>query len=165
MGKLLLICLGAYLSTFTLLAANVSLPRLLGLAWLGWLAGSSLGLAGCLAAWLPGWFVAWLVACVTVIDWNAHKLKQNGFQAKLCGILLRCVSSFLFRFFFYLCVCVLSPFLSFPSYAAALCVGIFCFYFLFFSWAFVCRSFTFTFTVPYPYHISRVWSGVVGCEG
>lgn len=86
-GKLLLllICHGAYLSTFTLLAAANDV-----LALPGWLAAC---LARPLAAWLLGclvaWFVAWLVACVTVIDWNAHKLKQNGFQAKLCGILLR----------------------------------------------------------------------------
>lgn len=59
-----------------------------------------------------------------------------------------CASSFL-------CVCVLSPFLSFLSFLLLF----FLFAVLFFLWPFVCRSFTFTFTVPYPYHISRVWSG------
>lgn len=107
----------------------------LGLAWL------ARPLAGCLAAWLPGWFVAWLVACVTVIDWNAHKLKQNGFQAKLCGILLRCVSSFLFLFrFFFICVCVcFVAVFKFPFLCCcSLCWHfLFLFSFLFFSFLFL----------------------------
>lgn len=80
-------------------------------------------------AWFLACLVRWLVACVTVIDWNAHKLKQNGFQAKLCGILHRCVPFFVVAVFKFFSLC-------FPLHV-------------------VCRSFTFTFTftVPYPYHI------------
>lgn len=53
-------------------------------------------LLGCVAAWFPGRYSGGVfgsglgsfsarpvvLACVTVIDWNAHKLKQTAFQAK-----------------------------------------------------------------------------------
>lgn len=57
-GKLLLllICHGAYLSTFTLLAAANDV-----LALPGWLVGCLLGSSlGCLAAWLLGSSLGWL---------------------------------------------------------------------------------------------------------